>query len=156
MGVLLLASVSPLLRLRHPEEEHEPPPTLVAVGEWVACFLLVSVGLFWAAGDYSAAVGTRRGAEVAAVLPRSPDVVVFSEKSLRVRLEGVEEKKCEEAESAYGFRYDGLKLVMQARDRYLFLPANWTPGAGPALVVPRSDSLRLEFTAPGRALNSGC
>jgi hypothetical protein len=156
IGVLLLAAVSPLLRLRNPEHPEEPLPTVVAVGEWVACFLLVSVGLFWAAGDYSAAVGTGRGMQVATELGTSPDVVVYSEKSLRVQLLGVAERECAKADSAYGFRYDGLKLVMQAGDRYLFLPADWQPGAGPALVVPRTDSLRLEFTTPGAALSSGC
>jgi hypothetical protein len=155
-GVLLLALVSPLLRLRNPDAQHEPLPSVIAVGEWAACFLLVSVGLFWAAADYSAAVGTNRGRQVAAELRTSPNVVVFSEKSLRVRLPGVEERECPKADATYGFRYEGLKLVMQAGDRYLFLPAGWQPGAGPALVVPRTDSLRLEFLTPGGALSSGC
>jgi hypothetical protein len=155
LGVLLLVSVPPLLRLRSTAEPPESLPAVVAVGEWAACFLLVSVGLFWAAGDYSAAVGTGRGMQVAAELPGSPDIVLYSEKRLQVNLLGVEEQQCTKADSAYGFRYVGLKLVMQAGDRYLFLPANWQPGTAPALVVPRTDSLRLEFSRPG-ALIGGC
>jgi hypothetical protein len=148
VGVLLLAAVSPLLRARHPDAEHQPTPTFMAVGEWTACFVLVSVGLFWAAGDYSAAVGTGRGTAVLEAMPTTPDVAVLSEKSLSVRLPGVVETPCSSDDAAYGYRYDGLKLIMQAGDRYVFLPRDWAPGNGPALVVPRSDSLRLEFTAP--------
>jgi hypothetical protein len=101
-------------------------------------------------------VGTNRGRQIVTELAGTPNVVVYSEKSLRLALSGVTERKCSGDDPAYGYRYDGLKLVMQAGDRYLFLPANWRPGGGPALVVPRIDSLRLEFSAPGGALISEC
>jgi hypothetical protein len=156
IGVLLLAAVSPLLRARHPESEREPVPAFVAIGEWAACFVLVTVGLFWAVGDYSAAVGTGRGGDVLASLPTTPNVSVLSEKSLSVRLPGVIETRCTGDDAAYGYRYDGFKLIMQAGDRYVFLPADWSPGKGPALVVPRSDSLRLEFTTPGPVQAGSC
>ena len=156
IGVLLLAAVSPLLRARRPESAREPTPPFVAVGEWAACFVLVSVGLFWAAGDYSAAVGTGRGGDVMASWPTTPNVAVLSEKRLSVRLPSVVETPCTGNDAAYGYRYDGLKLIQQAGDRYVFLPHDWAPGKGPALVVPRTDSLRLEFTAPGPVQGGSC
>jgi hypothetical protein len=156
IGVLLLAAVSPLLRARHPESERETTPPFIAIGEWAACFVLVTVGLFWAAGDYSAAVGTGRGGDVLSSLPSTPNVAVLSEKSLSVRLPGVVETRCTGDDTAYGYRYDGLKIIMQAGDRYVFLPSDWAPGKGPALVVPRTDSLRLEFTRSGPIYAGSC
>ncbi len=126
--------------------------SFAAVAEWTACFVLVAVGLFWAAGDYSSAVGTGRAQNIAAGLPQSADVVLFSEKALQSRVAGVVETTC----AGSGFRYDGLKLVMQAGDRYVLLPATWTPATGSAVVLPRSDGVRLEFAAPGTAQVGGC
>lgn len=156
LGVPLLAAVSPLLRARRPESDGEPTPPFVTVGEWAACFVLVTVGLFWAAGDYSAAVGTGRGGDVLSSLSATPNVAVLSEKSLSVRLPGVIETACTGDDTVYAYRYDGLNLIMQAGDRYVFLPGDWAPGRGPALVVPRTDSLRLEFTTPGPVHATSC
>jgi hypothetical protein len=156
LGVALLSAVSPLLRLRTPDADHRSVPPAVAIGEWAASFVLVSVGLFWAAGDYSAAVGTGRGMAVAAGLSRSADVVLFSEKSLRIESPGVVESTCTGHDLAFGFRYSGLKLVMQAGDRYVLLPARWSRADGAALVVPRTDAIRLEFMAPGEAQRGTC
>ncbi|MDF3050066.1 MAG: hypothetical protein K0R87_1704 [Pseudonocardia sp.] len=66
VGVLLLSAVSLLLRARRSGGEDRPVASAVAVGEWAACFVLGGVGLFWAAGDYSSAVGTGRGDAVVA------------------------------------------------------------------------------------------
>jgi hypothetical protein len=79
VGVLLLSAVSPLLRARRPGDPSRPVAPAVAVAEWAACFVLAGVGLFWAVGDYSSAVGTGRGGAVVAELSTTPDVVVFSE-----------------------------------------------------------------------------
>lgn len=147
LGVLLLAAV-PHLRRRPGSVHSIPVAGVLAVAEWAAVFLLTNVGLFWAAGDYSAAVGTGRGYAVQAGLASSPRVVLYSEKDLGLQQPGVIETDCTRDGQAYGFRYTGLALVMQAGDRYVFLPRNWTPTSGTAFVVPRSDTLRLEFAAP--------
>jgi hypothetical protein len=57
---------------------------------------------------------------------------------------------------SYRYRYDGLKLVLQSGGQYFFLPAGWTTADGAALVLPRTDSLRLEFTAAGPAPPDRC
>jgi hypothetical protein len=48
-----------------------------------------------------------------------------------------------------------LKLVPQAGDSYLLVPADWSPGGRPAIVLPRSDKVRLEFVV-GAARLPGC
>lgn len=118
------------------------------VAESLAAFLLVSIGLFWAVGDYSSAVGTRRGHEVEARVPAMPSAVVYSGESLNLTGDGVRQVACAQPDGAYKFRYDGLKLLLQSGGQYVFLPATWQSSAGTAFVVPRTDSLRLEFGPP--------
>lgn len=152
--MLLLAYVSRLVR--HRATDHGPvlasapaPLTAAAIAEWAAVFILVGVGLFWAVGNYAAAVGVGRGSDMEAALATWPDAVLYSERSLSLTAPGVRETPCANADAAYGFRYDGLKLVMQSGDQYLFLPSGWSRHEGAAVLLPRSDSLRLEFTQPG-------
>ena len=153
IGVLLLVFTFQQRRSLPAAQEMErvrrPIPGLIAAIEWGAVFVLVSVGLFWSAGDYSAAVGAGRGRDVEAALPAWPDAIVYSAQSLGLGLTvpGVREVPCTNPSGVYRFRYDGLKLVLQSGGQYFFLSANWTPGDGVAIVVPRSDSLRLEFVA---------
>lgn len=43
---------------------------------------------------------------------------------------------------------------MKAEDQYPFLPRTWTPADGVALLLPRSDSLRLEFSPASARLSA--
>lgn len=126
------------------------------MAEWGAAFVLISVGLFWAVGDYSSAVGTGRAHGVVAALPVTPDAVLYSAQSLGLRAPGVRQVPCGTPGAAYRFRYDGLKLVLAAGNQYLFLPSDWTPADGVAIIIPRTDSIRLEFATPGSALSDQC
>jgi len=116
-----------------------------AAAEWAVVFVLVGLSLFWAATDYSAAVGRSRAGDFVAGLARYPSVVIYSARSLSLRAPGVTQVRCQDPEAAYRYRYDGLKLVLQSGDEYLFLPAKWTAASGVAILIPKSDSLRLEF-----------
>lgn len=113
--------------------------------EWSAVFALIGLSLFWAANDYAAAVGTARAKEFVQAIASHPTVVVYSAQSLNLDQVGVGETHCRDAKAAYGFRYDGLVLVIQAGDQYVLLPQRWTPEHGHTIVLPRTDSLRLEF-----------
>ena len=113
--------------------------------QWGAAFLLVSVGLYWAVGQYAFGVGTGRAQQLERALPEQPAAVLFSERSLSPDAEGVTEVRCADPEAAYRFRYDGLRLVRQSGDQYLLLPATWSRDTGSALLVPRGEGIRLEF-----------
>jgi hypothetical protein len=39
--------------------------------------------------------------------------------------------------------------MLESGGQYLFVPSAWTPGQGVAILIPRSDSLRLEFFPAG-------
>jgi hypothetical protein len=91
-------------------------------------------------------MGTQEAVGHVAGLRCAPDVVLYSEKSLNLQYAGVWEEPSATPDGAYGFRYPGLKLVPQPGKQYLLLPADWTPGTRPAILLPRSDALRLEAT----------
>lgn len=154
-GVLLLVAALRMARTATPRASEREPSTLAAA-EWGAIFVLVGIGLFWAVTDYAKAVGTGRGVQQEQALPWTPDVTVYSEKGLGLSAAGVREVTCQAPEAAYGYRYDGLKLVLEAGDQYFFLPADWNPTDGVAFVIPRGDTVRLEYTAPGQERDGTC
>jgi hypothetical protein len=59
--------------------------------------------------------------------------------------------RCADPDAAYRFRFDGLALVMQSDDNYVLLPKWWSRQEGVAVVLPRNDSVRLEFMRAGAA-----
>ncbi|PRY47629.1 hypothetical protein LY71_113131 [Geodermatophilus tzadiensis] len=147
-GVVLLAYCARLWRAVRPRSAQRPHSSALAtitVAKWTCVTVLFGVGLFWAVGSYAIRVGEHGAQALVAVLRCAPDVVLYSEKSLNLQSAGVQEEQAPSAGGAYGFRYTGLKLVPQAGDHYLLLPADWAPGARPAILLPRSDTLRLEF-----------
>ena len=162
LGVLLLVYAVHLWRSMTAGTERTrgtTGPGLAAVAEWAGVFVLVGLSLFWVASDYSAAVGRGRARQVVAELPTYPNAVIYSERSLSLRGPGVREVRCQDPEAAYRFRYDGLRLILQAGDQYLFLPQAWTRAGGVAILMPRNDSLRLEFvpaSARGTMPRSTC
>lgn len=119
------------------------------VVEWVLTLLLVVVGLFWAVSDYSQAVGVQRAVESAQGIPELPDLLLYSEKSLNLTVDGVHRAVCSDTDADYRYRYDGLKLLLESGGQYILLPTGWTPSKGTTIVLPRTDSLRLEFLPAG-------
>ena len=105
-----------LWRSTHPSGDRAVAPRAgwLAVVEWAGVFVLVGLSMFWAANDYSAAVGRSRARQFVAELPIYPRAVVYSERSLNLHAPGVREVRCQNQEAAYRFRYDGLKLVLQS------------------------------------------
>jgi hypothetical protein len=143
-GVLLLAYAAHVRRSLPSRADTGGSPALTVV-EWATIFVLVGLSLFWAANDYSAAVGLSRASQFVAELPNYPSTILYSERSLNIAAPGVSEIHCPAADAAYAFRYDGLKLILQSGNQLVFLPQDWTPRDGVTVVVPRSDSIRLQF-----------
>ncbi|MGQ0715784.1 MAG: hypothetical protein ACT4NP_00480 [Pseudonocardiales bacterium] len=159
IGILLLFYAARLLQLlaaqRRPEQVPRRAPGVV-VAEWGAVFILVSVGLFWAVGSYAINAGIDRAHQFEASLASRADVVAYSEKRLSLQAPGVQEVTCQYPDAAYRFRYDGLKFVLQAGNQYLLLPAGWTRAQGAAILIPRSEAVRLEFSPPGQVRDATC
>ncbi|RBY92568.1 hypothetical protein [Blastococcus sp. TF02A-30] len=148
VGVLLVVYAVRLVRAARGTPRRSESAELA---EWAAAFLLVSVGLYWAVGSYALGVGTGRALQLQRALPTQPAAVLYSERSQSIDVPGVVEVRCADPEAAYRFRYDGLRLVRQAGNQYLLVPATWTRATGSALLIPRGSGVRLEFrtaTAP--------
>jgi hypothetical protein len=156
VGVVLLAYAGRLRRMLGPPKSagrtRPHAPVVLTVGKWVCLSLLFGVGLFWAVGSYALRMGTEGAEGHVAGLRCAPDVVLYSEKSLNLQYAGVREEAVVGSDGASGYRYPGLKLVPQEGTQYLLLPADWAQNARPAILLPRSDALRLEFvTVPSGA-----
>lgn len=129
---------------------------VVPVVQWTFTFVLASIGLFWAVNDYSAAVGEARGYEYQTKLGTMPRTVVFSTKDIAFHGPGVTMTACTAADSSYRFRYDGLVLVVQSGGQSLLLPREWNRRDGAALVLPRSNDVRLEFSRAEAERDGSC
>lgn len=147
IGVVLLAYANHLHRARRPGADS----AWAGIAEWAVVFVLVGMSSFWAVSEYSIAVGNSRAQDQVEALPTSPNVTLYSEKSLNLHVPGVRETRCSTPQTAFAYRYDGLKLLRRSGDQYLFLPQGWTRRNGVAVLIPRNDSTRLEFSlATGR------
>jgi hypothetical protein len=152
-GVLLVVYALHLRRVADGREraDRDGGPQWGVLIRWMGVFVLVGLSLFWAANDYSAAVGRARALQFAAELSTLPRVALYSDRPLGIDAPGVVEVRCQDGDAGYRYRYDGLRLVLQSGDQYLFLPAAWSPADGVALLMPRAASLRLEFQTPSSA-----
>jgi hypothetical protein len=160
IGIVLLAyaahlrsALSPVAAIARPRGRAHLSLT---VAKWVCLALLFGVGLFWAVGSYAIRMGADGAAGHAAGLRCAPDVVLYSEEPLDLQLAGVPEEPVLGPDGVYRYRYAPLKLVPQAGKQYLLLPADWSPAARPAILLSRSDSLRLEFVTVPSTAESGC
>jgi hypothetical protein len=125
------------------------PRTLLAARRTVVA-IFVLVMLFWSVAVYAQARGVREAARVAATISRRPDVTVYSARRLHLTGPTIRETELRGPDTAYRFRYTGLKLVVRSGGKWFLLPASWTPGnGGAALLLPDTDELRVEFR-PGR------
>ncbi|CRZ17285.1 hypothetical protein [Mycolicibacterium neworleansense] len=144
IGVLLLAYTAYVRRSLLTRADATSPRGLT-LAEWATIFVLVGLSMFWAANDYSAAVGRSRAAQFVAELPTYPSTIVYSEKSLNIAAPGVRQIHCPASDAAYGYRYDGLKLMLQSGNQLVLIPTEWTRRDGVAVVLPRSGAIRLQF-----------
>jgi hypothetical protein len=160
LGIVLLAYAAHLRSALSPQGPTAPSRgrthVSLTVAKWVCLSLLFGVGLFWAVGSYAIRMGEAGAEGHAAGLRCAPDVVLYSEEPLNLQFAGVAEELVPGADGVTRFRYPNLKLVPQAGKQYLLLPADWVPSARPAILLARSDSLRLEFTTVPPSAGGAC
>ena len=152
-GVLTLAYAARLRRSLAAAPRRGPavprPHQAEVVAKWGSILTLAGVGLFWAIGSYAIRVGARDAEGLAGDMACTPDVTLYSERDLGLGASGVTVGRTGDADAAFRFRHTGLKIVPQAGEQYLLLPADWAPSARPAILLPR-EGVRLEFSwAPG-------
>lgn len=157
-GVLLIAYASQLHRYSgaSPGSAGRARQKLFVLLEAAAVLLLAVLSMFWFASDYAAAVGKGRVRDDISQLAGAPEAVVFSRQSLSISAPGVREVSCVNTEAAYRYRYEGLSLMPTSSDVYVFLPRAWTPTQGVAIILPKTDSLRIELRPAGSPPAESC
>ncbi|MDQ0376051.1 hypothetical protein [Amycolatopsis thermophila] len=128
-----------------------PAGSALGVAEWLVAYALVTFGLFWAAADYAGQVGVRRAFETEQALAARPAAVLFSTQELN--LPG--EVHCPAADGSFQYRYPGLKLLLQSGGQYVLVPDGWQRTGAPTYLLPRTNTVWLEFGPPGTPA-AGC
>jgi len=70
---------------------------------------------------------------------------LYSTNKLHITAPGVVETAQPGPDESYRYRYDGLFLLQRSGDKYFFISDGWDHGAGRLIVVPDSESVRLDF-----------
>jgi hypothetical protein len=107
---------------------------------------LVVLSGFWTASKYADALGRGRAENLARSLSTRPRVIVYAKQRLQLdqRL-GVTETRLDRRDSAYAFKYKGLRLLVRSGGKYFLVPDRWTKHDGVAIVMPDTNEFRVEF-----------
>jgi hypothetical protein len=72
-------------------------------------------------------------------------VTVYSPKNLEITAPGVTVSTFGRTDSAYRYRYAGLRLLQRSGGKYFLLPDGWTPASRQVIALPDDGTLRMEF-----------
>ena len=107
--------------------------------------VLLAFSVFWNTERLAKVMGEGYAEQIMADPRRLLAVTVYSPKSLELRARGVVETKLGSRESAYRYRYDGLRLVQRSGDRYLLMGEVWDARSSRIIVLRDTDTIRMEF-----------
>jgi hypothetical protein len=104
------------------------------------------VGVFWATATVAQWSGTGAAHEAARHLDRLPSLILDTKERLYLTSPGVQEAVLPaEPNQAFRYRYRGLRLLIQGRDRLFLVPEQWS-ASNSTLMVPLADgSARIQF-----------
>jgi hypothetical protein len=108
--------------------------------------VLLAFAVFWDAERVARAMGEGWADNIAADPRQLVAVTVYSPKDLQIDTRGVVETKLSEPDSAYRYRYDGLRLLQRSGDRYLLISELWDDRSGRVIVLRDTETMRMEFT----------
>jgi hypothetical protein len=115
-------------------------------GMYIVATMLIILSLFLATTQYARALGQGKAQELEGDLQTRPSVVLYSKQSLSLP-DPVAETGLNAPDSAYRFRYTGLRLLIRSADKYFLVPDAWSHETGTAIVLEDTTSIRLEFKA---------
>lgn len=119
----------------------EPTPRLremLRAGMGLRRGLLASVVLvasFWAVTDLAQERGRATALVFERSLPLQAQAVVYSETDLLIPGPGVGVTTVGDGRDGYRFRYNGLRQLLYANDRWFLLPVGWTHDNGATAIV---------------------
>jgi hypothetical protein len=106
---------------------------------------LVSVLLLWQTERLARVVGEALAEQIGADMWGLTAVTVYSPTKLQLGPD-IEETQFPEPDSAYRYRYRGLRLLDHADGKYFLIPDGWTPERARLIVVRDDATTRVEFT----------
>ncbi|MEV5966894.1 hypothetical protein AB0L70_34310 [Kribbella sp. NPDC051952] len=112
---------------------------------------LVALTIFWGLSTFAGVVGRGLADQIVAGLDQRTGVVVYSKQDIQLAGPGVTKYQITESSSAYGFRYDGLRLLQRTGDKFYLLPVGWRSDADGVIALPDDGSVRVEFSTAGRS-----
>jgi hypothetical protein len=138
-GTLLIAYAAHLRALR--TSTTAGPEVVVLLG-------LAVIGALWALGLHAQRVGQERAEVTANYLRGDAEVVLYSAERMALAGRGVTVTELTTPDSAYRFRYSGLRLLVSTSEVTVLLPSGWRRGEGSAFLIPDIDGVRLDVIAP--------
>ncbi|SDD55404.1 hypothetical protein SAMN05660690_4536 [Geodermatophilus telluris] len=109
-----------------------------------AAALVVGICLFTAAANYATVEGRRLAQGFLVALPHQPQVLVYSAQHLHIDAPGAREEALPPEQSAYLYRYVGLRLLEYTNDTWFLVSDDWSPAYGVVVVLP-DDAIRVEL-----------
>jgi hypothetical protein len=130
-----------------PTPTTHPSSEIASLRLWgeVVLVVLLLLSLFWSVARYAQIKGIDQAVAVERAFPGLPDAVIYSDKRLHLP-DGVTETQLDAPDqSAYHYRYSGLKLLFRSGNRFFLRPTD--PSISNVnIIVADSPSLRFEFS----------
>ncbi|GAA4734737.1 hypothetical protein GCM10023328_13430 [Modestobacter marinus] len=139
-----------LLRLRQSMAGDAALPATRDVVVRACAALLTAICLFSAAANYATVEGRRLAQGFVADLASQPQVVVYSAAHLHIDAPGATEEELPPEQSAYLYRYVGLRLLEYTNDTFFLVSEEWTPQYGVVVVLPDDETRRVELVRDRR------
>jgi hypothetical protein len=114
----------------------------------IIVLVLLALVLFWDTERLARAVGEAFAEDIGANPDQLVWVTVYSGKDLQLELPGVEETRLSGTDSAYVFRYDGLRLLSKSGEKYVVINRGWDRRTGRVVLIRDDASTRMEFARP--------
>jgi hypothetical protein len=102
--------------------------------------------VFWDTERIALAVGEAYAAQIESNPKQLVAVTVYSPKNLDITVPGVTPTRMNSRDSAYLYRYDGLRLLQFSDGRYFLISQSWDTAHRRVIVIPASDEVRVEFS----------
>src|SRR4051812_16495229 len=121
------------------------PEAKPRVGVVLALSLVLVTDVFWATATVAQWSGRGSARQVALHLDQLPTVIVDTRERLNSVSPTIKESALPaSAAQTFNYRYRGLHLLIQGRDRLFLVPGVWSPSDF-TLMLPMDGSVRLQF-----------
>jgi hypothetical protein len=108
-------------------------------------FAVVSLSLFWSAGNYAEVRGVDLARRYADDVRGQTSVAVYARERLHITAPGACEEPLPVDGSRYRFRYLGLRLFGKVGAKYFLISDGWTRDRGTVVVLADNDDIRVEL-----------